>query len=72
MEREIARLQETGILVIRLEPGAQARHAMGLRAMAEDRSPQVVEAAYEETRQLILVTPALAALGDPLTAASVG
>jgi len=45
---------------------------MGLRAMAEDRSPQVIEAAYEETSELILATPALAALGDPPSAASAG
>ena len=51
--------------MIRLEPGPEARHAMGLRAMAEDRSPQVIEAAYEETSELILATPALAALGEP-------
>jgi hypothetical protein len=72
MEREIARLQEAGILVIRLEPGARARQAMGLRAMAENRSPQVIAAAYEETRELILALPALAALGDPVAAASAG
>jgi len=72
MEREVARLQEAGVLVIRLEPGPKARHAMGLRAMAEDRSPQVIEAAYEETSELILATPALAALGDPPSAASAG
>ena len=45
---------------------------MGLRAMAEDRSPQVIEAAYEETRELILATPVLASLGGPLAAASAG
>jgi len=72
MEREVARLQEAGVLVIRLEPGPKARHAMGLRAMAEDRSPQVIEVAYEETSELILATPALAALGDPPSAASAG
>ena len=72
MEREIARLQEAGVVVISLEPGPLARHAMGLRAMAEDRSPQVIEAAYEETRELILATPVLAALGGPLAAASAG
>jgi hypothetical protein len=58
--------------VISLEPGPLARHAMGLRAMAEDRSPQVIEAAYEETCELILATPVLAALGGPLAAASAG
>jgi hypothetical protein len=36
---------------------------MGLRAMSEDRSPRVVEAAYEETRRRISETPLLATLG---------
>ena len=72
MEREVARLQEAGVLVIRLEPGAESRRAMGLRAMAEDRSPRVIEAAYEETRERILATPVLASLGRPLAAASAG
>jgi NTE family protein len=72
MEREMARLQQAGFVVISLEPGAEARRAMGLRAMAEDRAPQVIEAAYEETRELILATPELASLGGPLAAASAG
>ena len=38
MEREIARLEGTGTSVISLEPGPESRQAMGLRAMAEDRS----------------------------------
>ena len=46
--------------MISLEPGASRRRAMGLRAMAEDRGPRVVEAAYEETRRRILSTPFLA------------
>jgi hypothetical protein len=41
--------------------------------MAEDRSPRVIEAAYEETRRRILETPFLATLGQPGTlAASAG
>ncbi len=72
MEREIARLEEAGIAVISLEPGAESRRAMGLRAMAEDRSPQVIEAAYEETRKRIPTTPFLASLGDPLAPATAG
>ncbi len=72
MEREIARLEEAGTTVITLEPGAASRRAMGLRAMAEDRSPRVVETAYEETRRRILATPSLAALGDPRAAAHAG
>ena len=64
MEREVARLEHAGTAVISLEPGAASRRAMGLRAMAEDRSPRVVEAAYEETRRRILsTTPSLASLG---------
>jgi NTE family protein len=72
MEREITRLEDAGMKVVRLEPGAESRRAMGLRAMAEDRSPRVIEAAYEETRERILATPVLASLGRPLAAASAG
>jgi NTE family protein len=63
MEHEVARLQEAGTLVIRLEPGGDSRGAMGLRAMAEDRGPRVIEAAYEETRELVRTTALLAELG---------
>jgi NTE family protein len=66
MEREIARLERAGTAVISLEPGADARAVMGLKAMAEDRGPRVIEAAYEETRRRILSTPLLASLGEPL------
>jgi NTE family protein len=68
MEREIARLEEAGTPVISLEPGPESRGAMGLRAMAEDRGPRVIEAAYEETRTRILadlahMEPAASAVG---------
>ena len=72
MEREIARLEEAGTAVVSLEPGDDSRRAMGLRAMAEDRSPRVIEAAYEETRRRILATPSLASLGEPVTATVAG
>ena len=72
MEREIARLEEAGTAVVSLEPGTESRRAMGLRAMAEDRSPRVIEAAYEETRRRILATPLLASLGSPIAAATAG
>ncbi len=72
MEREIARLEEAGTVVVSLEPGTDSRRAMGLRAMAEDRSPRVIEAAYEETRRRIRTTPLLASLGEPVTAANAG
>ncbi len=72
MEREIERLEVAGIPVISLEPESDCRRAMGLRAMAEDRGPRVIEAAYEETRRRILSTPFLATLGVPAPTASVG
>ena len=72
VEREVARLEQEGTAVISLEPGAESRRAMGLRAMAEDRSPRVIEAAYEETRLRILTTPVLASLGDPAPSAASG
>jgi NTE family protein len=71
MEREIARLEANGIAVIRLEPGAESRRVMGLRAMAEDRGPRVIEAAYEETRKRILATPFLSALSEPIRISAV-
>jgi hypothetical protein len=65
MEREVARLQRAGTAVISLEPDGDARRAMGLRAMAEDRSARVIEAAYEETRRRVLSSSFLATLGEP-------
>jgi NTE family protein len=70
LEREIARLEAQGTSVIRLEPGPEARHAMGVWAMAENRAPQVIEAAYEETRKRILSSPFLAAIGTAAPAAA--
>jgi len=72
MEREIARLEASGTAVIRLEPGGYARRTMGLRAMAEDRGPRVIEAAYEETRKRVLSTPFLANLGRRARVSAVG
>ena len=65
MEREVARLQMARYPRHHLEPDADARRVMGLRAMAEDRSPRVIEAAYEETRRRVLSSPFLATLGEP-------
>ena len=70
MEHEVARLEANGVAVIRLEPGGESRHAMGLWAMAEDRGPRVIEVAYEETRKRIRATPFLAALGEPAPVAA--
>jgi NTE family protein len=70
MEREIVRLQDEGTPVISLEPGPESRRAMGLRTMAEDRGPRVIEVAYEETRKRILATPFLATMGQAYAAAT--
>ncbi len=48
LDHEVNRLEASGSRVIRIEPGIAARNAMGLRAMAEDRSDRVVRAAYAE------------------------
>jgi NTE family protein len=72
LEREIDRLEAEGTTVIRFEPGASSRHAMGVWAMAEHRSPRVVEAAYEETRTRLLSTPFLAGLAGLGAASAAG
>jgi NTE family protein len=69
-EREVQKLERAGTPVICLEPDSECRRVMGLRAMAEDRSPRVIEAAYEETRKRIRSTPFLASLGQPLAGAA--
>jgi NTE family protein len=72
LEREIGRLESEGTTVIRLEPGPESQHAMGLWAMAEHRAPRVVKAAYAETRSRVLASPFLAGLGEPrVTSAAV-
>lgn len=58
--REVARLKATGTRVVRIEPGARSRAAMGLWAMAEDRSGEVVRAAYEETARSAFEMPFVA------------
>ena len=63
LEREVARLEAQGTSVIRLEPGSHSRRAMGLRAMAEDRSPRVVRTAYIETMKRVASDPRFAPLG---------
>ncbi len=72
LAREIARLEATGTSVIRLEPGPGSRRAMGFWAMAENRAPRVIEAAYEETRERILSNPFLAALRGAGAACAAG
>ena len=56
MEREIAVSRSRERSWSRLEPGPVARRAMGLRAMAEDRSPRQ-STAYEETQRRSAARP---------------
>ena len=49
LEREIRRLEEVGTKVVRFEPGRLALRAMGVNAMASDRSAEVVQEAFVET-----------------------
>jgi NTE family protein len=72
IEREVARLEAAGTAVLRLEPGSESRQAMGLKAMAEDRSPRVIEAAYEETLRRITITPFLGSLSGTAAASATG
>jgi NTE family protein len=48
LEREIRRLRARGTEVVRFEPGPDSLAAMGLNAMAEDRSAAVVEVARRD------------------------
>lgn len=49
LEREIRRLEEVGTKVVRFEPGRLALRAMGINAMASDRSAEVVRESFVET-----------------------
>jgi len=62
LHREVARLEAEGTTVVTIEPGPGVRAAMGLNAMAEDRSARVVRAAYDE----VLAHPPLPLLPQPL------
>ena len=46
LEREVQRLQAAGTEVVRFEPGPRALAAMGVNAMAEDRSDRVTREAF--------------------------
>jgi NTE family protein len=48
LEQEVRRLRSRGTDVIRFEPSARTLSAMGVNAMAEDRSAEVVPAAYAD------------------------
>jgi NTE family protein len=53
LHHETRRLERAGCVVIRIEPGAAARQAMGLNPMSENRSHLVVAAAITETARAV-------------------
>jgi NTE family protein len=68
LEREARRLARAGATVVRIEPGASAIDARGLRPLDDDRSHRVATAAYDETVRMAadgLVTERLLAGTDP-------
>lgn len=60
LETEVRRLRANGTEVLRIEPSARTLAVMGINAMAEDRSADVIAASAEDTAAL-LATPRCAA-----------
>jgi len=65
----VRRLRARGIEVVRIEPSARTLAVMGINAMAEDRSAEVVAAAAADTTAY-LATPRCAARLVALTKAN--
>jgi len=53
LERETRRLEAAGSVVVRIEPSASSRDAMGLNPMSDERSQRVVAAAMQQTVRLV-------------------
>lgn len=66
LEREAQRLRRSGTRVVCFEPGPSATRAMGVNAMATDRSDRVVQAAFLEAGAK-MANPAVARLIGPLS-----
>lgn len=68
LQREVSKLRAAGTEVVCIEPRRRSLAAMGLNAMADDRSDRVVRAAFFETGRRIASPGAgarLALLADP-------
>jgi NTE family protein len=65
LEREVRRLQAAGTEVVRFEPGRRTLAAMGLNAMADDRSDRVIREAFFDAGRYML-TERVAARLAPL------
>jgi NTE family protein len=69
LEREVSRLRAAGTEVVRFEPGATARSAMGLNAMDLARCETVIEQAFRDTLDYAAtrrVAERLASIGGPV------
>jgi NTE family protein len=66
LEHEVRRLRHAGTEVVRIEPRAGALRAMGHNAMADDRGPAVVRAAFFEAAERI-AEPRIRHRLEPLT-----
>jgi hypothetical protein len=49
LERELRVLKSRGTTVVRIEPGSASLRAMGLNAMARDRTERIIPEAFVET-----------------------
>jgi len=67
LEREVARLRDAGTEVVRFEPSPRVVAAMGLNAMADDRSERVVRRAFFDAGRHAL-SPRVAARLAPIAA----
>ena len=67
LERELRRLRAKGTEVVRFEPGPRVLRAMGLNAMAEDRSDRVVQQAFFEAGRYAASTERSRRLGPLAT-----
>ena len=71
LEREVARLRATGTEVVRFEPSGRTVAAMGVNAMADDRSAAVARAARADAAAFA-ATPRVAARLEVLPRSTVG
>jgi NTE family protein len=67
LDHEVRRLRAAGTEVVRIEPSPKVLAAMGVNAMADDRSERVVQAAFFDTGRYI-ATPRIARRLAPIAA----
>jgi hypothetical protein len=53
LDHETRQLEKAGCAVVRIEPGASSRRAMGFNPMRENRLEEVVASAIDETERWV-------------------